>query len=88
MKDKILDVSEFKNATKPFKDIKTEELLNCPFCGSSQISIGNTWTISYWVECENCYGRAEDLEGEGRDGKLQEHKDSIARAVMAWNRRA
>ena len=31
-----------------------DEVNPCPFCGSRQIEIVNTWTPSYWAECQIC----------------------------------
>lgn len=61
-------------------------LKQCPFCGNRPV-IKNTWTIAYWVECMNCNAQIQDPQGEGREGDVEEHAESIKRAVVQWNNR-
>lgn len=57
-------------------------LLPCPFCGSVELNgphiseyIGDHYSPSWWVACENCPGSME-VQGEDVDGLIE-----------AWNRR-
>jgi hypothetical protein len=57
-------------------------LLPCPFCGSTELNgphiseyVGDHYSPSWWVECENCPGSME-VQGAGADG-----------LANAWNKR-
>lgn len=62
----------------------------CPFCGSVEVELANTWTPSYWVECKGC-GAEVHPHGpswkKGDDTKPAKHLASARRAMKAWNRR-
>lgn len=68
-----------------------DKLLPCPFCGSNKMTIENTHTPCYWVECE-CGARMEtagvgykSLAGKSR---MANHRKAKQMAIDAWNRRA
>lgn len=58
-------------------------LLPCPFCGSTELNgphiseyVGDHYSTSWWVDCENCPGGME-VDGE-----------EVTGLVDAWNKRA
>ena len=70
------------------------ELLPCPFCGGTNIKIGDSDTIDLlsikfqepiaFVECMNCYAVAGIYK---RNYKYYEKTDAKTEAIKAWNRR-
>jgi len=65
-------------------------LLPCPFCGSTELELNNTWTASYWISCDGCSCQVHDpgAGGEGRDPfKVEDHQASKEAAIAAWNQR-
>lgn len=65
--------------------LEEEVLLPCPFCGSSNVELVNTWTACYWLECE-C-GAQIDGESFPNDYSLADHEKSKRSAIEKWNRR-
>lgn len=61
--------------------IDNGELLPCPFCGCPDLTIGNTHTAYYYVECHEC---GAEVHGE----VSTRHVHAIKTARDAWNRRA
>ncbi|WP_273794610.1 hypothetical protein [Brucella intermedia] len=41
----------------------------CPFCGGNDVDLANTWTPSFWVECEDCSAQVHGEAFEGPDRK-------------------
>lgn len=69
----------------------SENLLPCPFCGSTNLELANTHTPSYWIECLDCDcklsgGCGPDLAGDAATLKAQ-HKASAEDAITKWNTR-
>lgn len=69
-----------------------DRLEPCPFCGGNSIELQNTWTPSYWLECQDCEARAssrghwnEQEDPQGTDP--ESHELAKAAAIAAWNRR-
>lgn len=64
----------------------------CPFCGSTDIELANTWTPSYWIECNGCGAEMHPVNrkpwGRGDDTKPAKHLASARAALKAWNERA
>lgn len=85
--------------SKFFKDASTSKsiinltlvgnrALPCPFCGSAEIELQNTWTAHYSLRCQGCDAEVND-PGGGRNHKLmRNHLASANAALRAWNRRA
>lgn len=69
------------------------ELKPCPFCGhSDSLSVTNTHTASYWVECD-CGGEKHGNYYYGsklttKTRAEKEHRKSFKSAIAEWNRRA
>ena len=61
------------------------EIKCCPFCGSDNVSLENTWIPSYWVECCDCSARAES--DAGYDSSDEGHRDAALNAIEKWNSR-
>lgn len=68
-----------------------DEVNPCPFCGSRQIEIVNTWTPSYWAECQICgvevHPRNAPSWGRSDERDPKKHLASARRALKAWNTR-
>lgn len=71
-------------------------LASCPFCGSGNIEVANTWTPSYWGECLDCHAQGAPsgiLPAEEAAYKItggyspSALKRGRADAIAAWNRR-
>ncbi len=45
------------------------ELKLCPFCSSTNVDLANTWTPSFWVECNECGAQVHGDSFEGPDRK-------------------
>lgn len=59
------------------------ELMDCPFCGSSSVSMSFRDNRDAWVHCENCGGRGAYVKIT-----VEEIRDTAERrAADAWNRR-
>jgi len=73
------------------KDIRVK-LLPCPFCGSSDVELANTWTPSYWVECNVCEARAgcahEKFKSNADAFDKKRHRKAAKASAVAWNSRA
>lgn len=68
-----------------------DDVLPCPFCGSENVELNNSWTASYWVECLECEGRAHGkafgTDCTPKELTLRHNKLAKASALAAWNRR-
>lgn len=67
----------------------------CPFCGSTDLSLLNTHTPSYWIECEGCGAEVHGEMPDGGGGEIHTHEGCIglhrlamASAVTKWNARS
>jgi Lar family restriction alleviation protein len=62
----------------------------CPFCGSTDLELCNTWTASYWIECLWCGAQMHgESFNEGWD-HLQlrmRHVKAKESAIKRWNSR-
>ena len=71
------------------------DALQCPFCGSSNQEIQNTWTAGYWIECEcevQVHGAyATELDGFDHVGEVDfsesAHTAAAKDALNKWNTR-
>jgi len=67
------------------------ELRPCPFCGSTELELANTWTPSYWVECNCCGatkpGQAANWKTNDQAYDRSRHVKAAISAVDAWNSR-
>ena len=63
----------------------------CPFCGSRDIELANTWTPSYWAECKVCgvQVRSPNRKDWKRSdvANPKKHLASARLALQAWNAR-
>ena len=59
----------------------------CPFCRGYKIELQNTWTPSYWLECQKCEAQVGDQKNGRADNKTG-HTLSALNAIEAWNKRA
>lgn len=41
----------------------------CPFCGGSNVDLANTWTPSFWIECDDCSAQVHGDSFEGPERK-------------------
>lgn len=71
-----------------WKDID-DLLLPCPFCGSTDVTLGNTHTAYYHVVCNNCNC---EMPGEGNGSGFKTisecasaHEEAINSAIKEWN---
>ena len=62
-------------------------VLPCPFCGSDDIELQNTWTAAYWLQCQECGVKMSDPGMDRDPNSLKDHQASKAGALAAWNRR-
>lgn len=44
-----------------------EKLRACPFCGHTNVELANTWTPSFWVECEDCCAQVHGVAMPQKD---------------------
>lgn len=58
----------------------------CPFCGGDNITLNNTWTASYWVECSDC-GAEMHTQSSGDYNNKGHHLREAKAALDAWNTR-
>jgi Lar family restriction alleviation protein len=65
----------------------TDLVSPCPFCGSKDIELQNTWTASYWIMCQSCGARVSDPGMERNPELYADHQASKAAALTAWNTR-
>lgn len=74
-----------KDNLRPRARLEGGELKPCPFCGSTNLELLNTWTAVYWVECK-C-----GVEVTGRaypdPDSLEDHELAAKSAIERWNRR-
>lgn len=64
----------------------------CPFCGSTDVELGNTHSASYSIECLNCDG---SIQGERKGAQRPRtklaceaaHRQAMRSAADKWNRR-
>lgn len=59
----------------------------CPFCGSDDVKLVNTWTASYWMACQDC-GAEMHTGTAGDHDNRKHHLREAHRALDAWNCRA
>lgn len=68
-----------------------EKLLPCPFCGSANLELGNTWTACYWIMCDDCTAEVHGEPFGEDDGKghyrVRAHRKAKASAIEKWNTR-
>ena len=64
-----------------------DTVLPCPFCGSDDIELQNTWTPSYWLQCQGCCAEVHDNEMWNDAESHEEHQASKARVLAEWNKR-
>lgn len=76
---------------------KDRPVLPCPFCGSQHMTISNSHTPCFQVDCDNCTGQVTGAAVYARSngGRYQTRKAALAgyrrafkSAINAWNRRA
>lgn len=71
-----------------------QTLAACPFCGGDDLSVCNTHTTTYWVQCNAC-----DVQKDGEDidtsdaektgaEMTDDHYKAFLSAVLGWNKRA
>lgn len=70
-----------------------DDVRPCPFCGSGEVALRNTWTASYWVACDDCGAEVHGGDKGVRrfkdpDRNYKAHERAKALALAAWNRRA
>jgi len=60
-------------------------LKQCPFCGSTNLELLNTWTACYWIECP-C---GVEVTGESypMPHSLIDHELAKQSAIEKWNHR-
>jgi transcription elongation factor Elf1 len=63
-----------------------KKLKRCPFC-NGHAHLENTWTASYWVECEDCLGQVSEQGVDRNPDDTDHHKASMDAAAAAWNKR-
>lgn len=68
-------------------DEEKSALLPCPFCGSTEIELCNTWTASYWMKCQNCGCQMDDPNESGDPSLLADHEVSKSAVIKVWNTR-
>jgi len=79
-----IDVDE-DGVTKHARLSRTDELLPCAFCGDIEISLENTHTASYWLECQRC---GAQVNGESEPGNsILDHECAAFSAIEKWNSR-
>lgn len=66
---------------------ENDHVEKCPFCGSDDIIVQNTWTASYWVECSDC-GAEMHTQSSGDHDNKDHHLREARAALDAWNVRA
>ena len=67
----------------------TDQLLPCPFCGRTNMTLNNTHTPSYWIECKcgaAIHGRSY-YKSEDDHNDVEAHVKSKNNAIKKWNRR-
>ncbi len=71
-------------------------LQNCPFCASDDLTVSNSWTPYYSVECECCgasvpgdFTPPEGMTGAiaDKDECLRIHEAAFLSAIECWNTR-
>jgi hypothetical protein len=67
------------------------KLRPCPFCGSSDVLLQNTWTPSYWVECQDCEatarGECSSFSTNAEAFDKERHRQAAISSANAWNGR-
>lgn len=63
----------------------SDVLKPCPFCGSEDMTIENTWTACYWIEC--VCGVEVTGNSYPNDRSLKDHQKSKKSAIDKWNKR-
>lgn len=66
---------------------ESDRLLPCPFCGGTNLELANTWTASYWIECQDCEAQISGVAYEPNESR-EAHELSAASAIVKWNTRA
>lgn len=61
------------------------DLEPCPFCGGTELEIGNTYKPAYYVDCA-CGASMTGEQFEGPDLR-KNHQLARANAINSWNRR-
>lgn len=65
----------------------------CPFCLSTDVVVSNTWTPSYWVECNECGAHGphvmltEKMSFATLGAAKREHRRACIAAIKAWDER-
>ncbi|MBC8719260.1 Lar family restriction alleviation protein [Ochrobactrum sp. Marseille-Q0166] len=56
-----------------------QTLKPCPFCGGTNVDVSNTWTPSFWVECDDCSAQVhgESFQGPERKDRFSYSKSPI-----------
>lgn len=74
---------------KSLRDLKKKldkSLRPCPFCGSKEVKLENTYTPCFWVEC-SCGAQLTDEIPNRSDADLNQYKESMKEAANKWNTR-
>ena len=67
--------------------LEKEDILKpCPFCGSSELELCNTWTALYWIECRNCGAQVDGI-AYPNDERPDDHQEAKQSAIEFWNTR-
>lgn len=67
-----------------------EMMKPCPFCGTKCVTVNNTHTASYWMECDcgaEVHGKSYGSHLTSEKQTLRHHQLSKASALKAWNTR-
>jgi Lar family restriction alleviation protein len=68
-----------------------DKLMPCPFCGNNQVTIENTHSPCYWVECEcgaEMHSGGVKWKTEAGKNNMSNHRKAKQMAIDAWNQRA
>lgn len=65
--------------------IKVTGLEPCPFCGNTELELGNNYSPAYWIDCP-CGATMTGEIFEGPDLR-ENHELARKNAINSWNRR-
>lgn len=67
-------------------ELEGEGVIACPFCGSIDISLCNTHSAAYWMECQGCGAEISGTSYANSDTE-ESHLASAKSALANWNHR-